>query len=57
MKTQVKAYTGKPAPVSGQYRPSGGTSEYTFTRGEKTPPNREGVRQNFKLVDASKHKK
>ena len=55
-KEKVVAYTGKPAPVSGQYHPSGGNTEYTLSRGDKTPPNREGVRQQFVLVDRTKHK-
>lgn len=53
---KVVAYTGKPAPVSGQYRPSGGNTEYTLSRGDRTPPNRDGVRQQFVLVDKTKHK-
>lgn len=57
MKTKVIAYTGHPAPISGQYVPSGGKKEFTFTKGETTPPNREGVRQQFKLVDKTKHKR
>jgi hypothetical protein len=54
---KVIAYTGKLAPKSGQYKPSGGNTEYTFTRGETVPPNREGARQQFVLVDPTKHKK
>lgn len=55
MKSKVVARTGSPAPVSGQYRPSGGKTEFTFTKGERTPPNKEGVRQQFVLVDKTKH--
>lgn len=54
--TKIIAYTGKQAPVSGQYRPSGGDTEYTLTKGEIVPPNREGVRQQFVLVDKTKHR-
>jgi hypothetical protein len=54
--TKIVAYTGKHTPVSGQYRPSGGNTEYTLTRGETVPPNREGARQQFVLVDKTKHK-
>ncbi|HOX95962.1 MAG TPA: hypothetical protein PLI45_01145 [Candidatus Woesebacteria bacterium] len=56
MQKKVIAYTGKLAPVSGQYRPSGGTTEYTLSRGDKTPPNNQGKRQQFVLVDKTKHK-
>ena len=55
-KTPIVAYTGKPAPKSGQYRPSGGRNEITLSRGDVTPPNRFGVRQKFFLVDKTKHK-
>ena len=51
------AHTGKPAPVSGQYRPSGGRTEYTLSKGDITPPYRHGARQTFTLVDTTKHKK
>ena len=54
---KIVARTGRIVPVSGQYRPSGGSTEYTLSRGEKTPPNRHGVRQAFVLVDRTKHKK
>lgn len=57
MPNKVVAHTGKPAPVSGQYRPAGGSTEYTLSRGDITPPNRHGVRQYFTLVDRTKHKK
>jgi len=57
MLKKVIAHTGKLAPVSGQYRPSGGTTEYTLSRGDRTPPNNEGVKQQFVLVDKTKHKK
>ncbi len=56
-KKSVIAYTGKKAPESGQYRPSGANTEITLTKGEKTPPNIFGVRQKFFLVDKTKHKK
>lgn len=57
MPKKVIARTGKPAPVSGQYKPSGGKTEYTLSAGDITPPNRHGVRQQFVLVDRTKHKK
>jgi len=57
MAKKVIAYTGKIVPVSGQYRPSGGTTEYTLAEGERTPPNNEGKRQQFVLVDKTKHKR
>jgi hypothetical protein len=56
MSNKVIAYTGRPVPVSGQYKPSGGSSEYTLSRGDTTPPNNQGVRQQFVLVDKTKHK-
>jgi hypothetical protein len=56
-KQKTVAYTGKPAPKSGQYRPSGGTKEITLSKGDTTPPNRWGTRQQFTLVDATKHHK
>ena len=56
-KVKAVACTGKPAPVSGQYRPSGGHTEYTLSKGDITPPNNEGKRQKFFLVDATKHHK
>ena len=55
--SKIIARTGKPAPVSGQYRPSGGRKEITLSKGDTTPPNRFGVRQSFRLVDRTKHKK
>lgn len=56
-KEKVVAYTGHRAPRSGQYRPSGGRKEITLSRGDVTPPNNEGVRQQFVLVDPTKHKR
>lgn len=56
MAKQIIAYTGRPAPVSGQYRPSGGNNEITLSRGDVTPPNRFGVRQKFILVDRTRNK-
>ena len=57
MPNKVIAHTGKVVQVSGQYRPSGGATEYTLSRGDRTPPNNEGKRQQFVLVDKTKHKK
>lgn len=52
----VITYTGKRAPISGQYRPSGGRTEITLSKGNRVPPNRVGVRQKFFLVDKTNHK-
>ena len=54
---KIIARTGHPAPVSGQYRPSGGDTEYTLAKGDITPPNREGVMQKFVLVDKTRHRR
>ncbi len=56
MPKSVFAYTGKRAPKSGQYKPAGGESEITLSRGDITPPNRQGKIQRFRLVDQTKHK-
>jgi len=56
-KDKIIARTGHPVPKSGQYRPVGGNSEYTFSEGIITPPNRDSKRQEFVLVDVTKHKK
>ncbi|MBI2327171.1 hypothetical protein HYU92_02525 [Candidatus Curtissbacteria bacterium] len=53
----VTAYTGRPAPKSGQYKPSGASNEITLSKGDITPPNRFGVRQRFTLVDPTKTKR
>ncbi len=55
MSKNVVAKTGHPAPVSGQYRASGSKKEFTLSKGDRTPPNNFGVRQEFKLVDQTKH--
>ncbi len=52
---KVIAKTGHPAPVSGQYRASGSKKEITLSKGDVTPPNNFGGRQEFKLVDKTKH--
>lgn len=57
MAKTIVVKTGGKAPVSGQYRPSGGKTEGTFTKGERIPPNNVGVRQSWTLVDKTKHKK
>lgn len=56
---KVVAYTGHPAPRSGQYHPAGAgrNVEVTLSRGDVTPPNRSGVQQRFVLVDPTKHKR
>lgn len=56
MDNKIIAHTGGYTPVSGQYRPSGGTNEITLSKGERVPPNNVGVRQSFTLVDTTKHK-
>lgn len=57
MAKKVIARTGGKAPASGQYRPSGGRNEITLSKGDRVPPNNEGVRQTFTLVDRTKHKR
>jgi len=57
MARKVTAKTGSTAPISGQYRPSGGKTEVTLTRGNRVPPNNSGKLQKFTLVDKTKHKK
>ena len=49
--------TGGKAPTSGQYRPSGSEREITLVKGKTVPPNNDGVRQIFTLVDKTKHKR
>lgn len=56
MAKPIVAKTGHPAPDSGQFRPSGSRREITLSKGDITPPNRFGVRQQFTLVDKTKHK-
>jgi len=57
MTKKIVVRTGEKVPVSGQYRPSGGRAESTFTKGEKATPNNSGKRQIWFLVDKTKHKK
>ncbi|WP_173745414.1 hypothetical protein [Actinoplanes sp. TFC3] len=45
---------GKPAPASGQYRPTKGGSETTISKGRTLPPTPKGG--SWKLVDPSKNK-
>lgn len=52
MATKVK--TGGIAPVSGQYRPAGKSTEVTFVAGKRIPPTPEGA-TTFTLVDKTKH--
>ena len=47
---------GTPAPRSGQYRNTTTGFEVTATRGNPLPPT-PGPRQNYSLVDPTKHKK
>ncbi len=53
MRKTVK--TGERVPKSGQYRPVGGNSEYTFVKDNKVPPTPYG-KTKFVLVDETKHK-
>jgi hypothetical protein len=46
---------GKPAPKSGQYRPTGGGYEVTAVKGKPLPPTPKPG-QTWKLVDPTKHK-
>lgn len=56
MTTRKGTKPGKPAPDSGQYRPSSGGSEITAVEGKPMPPTpRPG--QTWKLVDKTKHKR
>ena len=57
MPKKVVARTGEAVLVSGQYHPSGGREEVTLVKGKRVPPNNEGVRQAFTLVDKTKHKR
>jgi hypothetical protein len=52
---KIIAKTGHPAPVSGQYRASGSKKEITLSKDDVTPPNNYGGRQEFILVDRTKH--
>jgi len=54
MPKKVVAHTGHKAPESGQYRPSGSHREITLSKGDVTPPNNFGVRQQFTIVDKTK---
>ena len=54
---KVIAKTGGKTPVSGQYRPSGSRKEITLSKGGRVPPNNQGTRQVFTLVDKTKHKR
>lgn len=52
---KIVVHTGDEVQISGQYKSSGGHTEYTFVEGKKVPPNNEGARQNWFLVDKTKH--
>jgi len=54
-KSKITVRTGGIVPVSGQYKPSGANVEATFVAGKHVPPNNSGVRQNWTLVDKTKH--
>lgn len=47
--------TGQKAPVSGQYKPAGSTTEVTLVEGKRVPPTPSGATK-FTLVDQTKHK-
>ena len=51
----VKVQTGGSTPVSGQYKPKGGNTEYTFVQGNTVPPGPKGATE-FTLVDPTKPK-
>lgn len=56
-KPKITVRTGEKVPQSGQYHPSGGgKNEVTFVEGKTVPPNVDGKRPVFTLVDATKHK-
>lgn len=55
MPKKIIVRTGEEAQVSGQYKPSGGSTEITLVKGKTVPPNNQGVRQQFTLVDKTKH--
>ena len=57
MTKKIVVKTGEKVQISGQYRPSGGRTESTFTKGEPATPNNIGKRQIWFLVDETKHKK
>ncbi len=57
MTKKVVVHTGEEVPVSGIYRPSGGSDEFTFVEGKKVPPNPVGVRQQFTLVERTPHER
>lgn len=57
MNEQTVARTGEIVQESGQYKPSGGETEFTFVRGNKVPPNPFGKLQKFTMVDKTEHKK
>ncbi len=57
MAKKVFVRTGETVQISGQYHPSGGKDEVTLVKGKRVPPNNEGVRQAFTLVDKTKHKR
>lgn len=52
---KITARTGGIVPRSGQYRPSGSSTEVTLVKGNRVQPN-PGHRPTFTLVDATKHK-
>jgi hypothetical protein len=56
MAEQIVIKTGEIVQESGQYKPSGGKTEFTFVKGNKVPPNQFGKLPKFTLVDKTKHK-
>lgn len=57
-KKPIVVRTGEIAPKSGQYHPAGTppNREITLSRGDRVPPNNQGVQQRFTLVDQTKVK-
>lgn len=51
----IIAKTGTKAPASGIYRGSGTRSEVALSKGDRVPPNNQGSRQQFVLVQKTKH--
>ena len=54
IKKNINVKTGQKAPVSGQYRAKGSSTEITLVKGKRVPPASNGVAQ-FSLVDKTKH--
>lgn len=58
MAKKVIVRTGGIVPVSGLYHPSGSRGdEVTLVKGKRVPPNNDGIRQTFSLVERTPHKR